>query len=176
MKFQTLQLFEATCGRNLLIVKNLEHEKCKGWYHVKEERLFYLFLTCWKLCYVYFDHTCVHASKWRWRVCLFPGWLGRDLEETAGCPMAFLISTAWPPQLRQPDSIMVALVTFSLISSFAPRGELHWKERRHKSFGHITIKKKHSQHNYGSVSALKETFSCYFSYKREAKRSIGAGW
>ena len=139
VKFQTQQLFKATCGRNLLIVKNLEHEKCKGWYQVC-----YLFLTFWKLCYIYFDHTCVHASKWRLRVCLFPGWLGRDLEETAGCPMAFLISTAWPPQLRQPDSIMVALVTFSLISSFAPRGELHWKERRHKSFGHIKTKKKTS--------------------------------
>ena len=39
------QLFEATCVRNLLIVKNLEHRKFQEWYHVKEERLFYLFLT-----------------------------------------------------------------------------------------------------------------------------------
>ena len=37
-----LQLFEATCVRNVLIVKHLEHEKFKDWYHVKEERLFYL--------------------------------------------------------------------------------------------------------------------------------------
>ena len=114
VKFQTLQLFAATCGRNLLTVKNLEHENCKGWFHVKKEKLFYSFLTFWKLCYVYLDRTCVHASKWRWRVCLFPGWLERDLEETAGCPMTLLISTAWPPQLRQPDSIMVSVVTLSL--------------------------------------------------------------
>ena len=39
-----MQLFEATCVRNLLIVKNLEHWKFQEWYHVKEERLFYLFL------------------------------------------------------------------------------------------------------------------------------------
>ena len=34
-----MQLFAATCVRNLLIVKNLEHGKFKEWYHVKEERL-----------------------------------------------------------------------------------------------------------------------------------------
>ena len=51
------QLSEATCVRNLLIVKILDHGKCKEWYHVKEERLLYRFLTFWKLCYVYFDHT-----------------------------------------------------------------------------------------------------------------------
>ena len=51
-----LQLFEATCVRNLLIVKNLEHRKYQEWYHVKEERLFCLFLTFKKLCHVYFDH------------------------------------------------------------------------------------------------------------------------
>ena len=32
-----MQLFEATCVRNLLIVKNLEHRKFQVWYHVKEE-------------------------------------------------------------------------------------------------------------------------------------------
>ena len=52
-----MQLFEATCVRNLLIVKNLEHKKFQEWYHVKEERLFYLFLTFEKLCHVHFDHT-----------------------------------------------------------------------------------------------------------------------
>ena len=51
-----LQLFEATCDRNILIAKNLEHEKFKEWYDMKEERLFYLFFTFWKLCYIYFDH------------------------------------------------------------------------------------------------------------------------
>ena len=51
-----LQLFQATCVRNLLIVKNLEHQKFQEWYHVKEERLVYLPLTFWKLCYVYFNH------------------------------------------------------------------------------------------------------------------------
>ena len=35
-----LQLFEATCVRNLLIVKYLEHEQFQEYYHVKEERLF----------------------------------------------------------------------------------------------------------------------------------------
>ena len=39
------------------ILKRLEHEQFMDWYYVKEERLFYLFLTFWKLCYVYFDHT-----------------------------------------------------------------------------------------------------------------------
>ena len=34
-----MQLFEANCVRNLLIVKTLEHEKFNEWYHVKEERL-----------------------------------------------------------------------------------------------------------------------------------------
>ena len=41
-----MQLFEATCVRNLLIVKNLEHRKFKEWYHVKEiPLLLYWFLT-----------------------------------------------------------------------------------------------------------------------------------
>ena len=40
-----MQLFEDTCVRNLLIVKNLEHRKFQEWYHVKEERLFCLVLT-----------------------------------------------------------------------------------------------------------------------------------
>ena len=53
-----MHLLEATCVKNLLIVKkNLENEKIQEWYHVKEERLFYLFLTFWKLCHVHFDHT-----------------------------------------------------------------------------------------------------------------------
>ena len=52
-----MQLFEATCVRNLLIVKSLEHGKFKEWYRLREERLLYQFLTFWKLCYVYFDHT-----------------------------------------------------------------------------------------------------------------------
>ena len=54
-----MQLFEAACVRNLLIVKNLEYKKKinQEWYHVKEERLFYRFLTFWKLCHIYFDHT-----------------------------------------------------------------------------------------------------------------------
>ena len=52
-----LQLFEATCVRNVLIVKNLEHEKFKELCHMKEERLFHLFFTFWKLCYIYFDRT-----------------------------------------------------------------------------------------------------------------------
>ena len=33
-----MQHFEATCVRNVLIVKNLEHGKFKEWYHVKEEK------------------------------------------------------------------------------------------------------------------------------------------
>ena len=37
----------ATCVRNLLIVKNLEHGKFKEWYNVKEKRLLYRFLTFW---------------------------------------------------------------------------------------------------------------------------------
>ena len=37
-----MQLFEATCVRNLLIVEILEHEKFQEQYHVKEKRLFYL--------------------------------------------------------------------------------------------------------------------------------------
>ena len=52
-----MQRFRATCVRNLLIVKNLEHRKFQELYHVKEERLFYLFLTFEKLCHVHFDHT-----------------------------------------------------------------------------------------------------------------------
>ena len=52
-----LQLFEATCVGNLFIVKNIEHEKFKDWYHVQEERLFYLSFIFWKLCYVYFHCT-----------------------------------------------------------------------------------------------------------------------
>ena len=51
-----LQLFEATCVRNLLNVKNLEHEKFQEQYNVKKEWLFYLFLTFWKVCHVHFDH------------------------------------------------------------------------------------------------------------------------
>ena len=43
-----MQLFEATCVKNLLIVKNLEHGQFKEWYHLKEERLLYQFLTFWK--------------------------------------------------------------------------------------------------------------------------------
>ena len=38
-------------------LKRQEHEKFKDWYNVKEESLFCLSLTFWKLCYVYFDHT-----------------------------------------------------------------------------------------------------------------------
>ena len=52
-----MQPFEVTCVRNLLIVKHLELEIFQECYHVKEERLFYLFLTFWKLCHVHFDHT-----------------------------------------------------------------------------------------------------------------------
>ena len=51
-----LQLFETTCLRNVLIVKHLERGKFKEGCHVKEERLVYLPLTFWKLCYVYFNH------------------------------------------------------------------------------------------------------------------------
>ena len=40
-RLHTSATFEATCVRNVLIVKHLEHEKFKDWYHVKEERLFY---------------------------------------------------------------------------------------------------------------------------------------
>ena len=45
------------CQKLAYFKKSLEHGKFKEWYHVKEERLFYLFLTFWKFCYVYFDHT-----------------------------------------------------------------------------------------------------------------------
>ena len=48
-----MQLFGATCVRNLLIVKNLEHDFFSV-VHMKEERLLYLFLTFWQFCH---DHT-----------------------------------------------------------------------------------------------------------------------
>ena len=44
-RLHTSATFEATCVRNVLIVKHLEHEKVKDGYHVKGEILFYLPLT-----------------------------------------------------------------------------------------------------------------------------------
>ena len=67
------------------LLKRLEHRQFKDWYHVKEERLFYLSFTFWKLCYVYFDHTKPSCKLLRqtskikelqttfWMVCLFRG-------------------------------------------------------------------------------------------------------
>ena len=58
-----LQLIEATCVRNWLIVKTLEHEKFKEWYQVKGEKWFYLFLT-WKKCIkTSKKHHPVHAKQ-----------------------------------------------------------------------------------------------------------------
>ena len=52
-----MQLFETTCVRNVSIANQLDHEKLRHWYHMKEEGLFYQFLTTLNLFCVLYDCT-----------------------------------------------------------------------------------------------------------------------
>ena len=59
------QLSEATCVRNVLIVKNLEHGQFKEWYHVKEERLFYLDSTHLFVVRLFFQKVAKMCNFWK---------------------------------------------------------------------------------------------------------------
>ena len=60
-----MQLFEATCVRNVLIVKNLEHGKFKEWYHVKEEKKIYLDSTHLFVVRLFFEKVAKTCNFWK---------------------------------------------------------------------------------------------------------------